>query len=648
MTTRLNESEISTTGNIIGNVIQTDNYQYANGAPFSGGGSSYGNSNVTTLLSSFGSNTISTTGNITSGYFVGNGSQLTGIVAVSSYGNSNVTTLLSSFGSNTISTTGNITSGYFVGNGSQLTGIVAVSSYGNSNVTTLLADFGSNTISTTGNITVAGNLIVQGNTIQIGNIIADAKTIQLTSFTGNAFQANGSGITVGNNDIATFTYGAVANRWLTNIGLDVVGGFSANSNGNTWSFNNNFMTAPSGAFWSSQSTTLDEYITSAPDGYINLQSLYANSNVASQVHLEHGLATIVVDNGSEYTWQFDDTGNLTLPGNTFAVNYANGNPVTINSSSYGNSNVTTLLSSFGSNTISTTGNITSGYFVGNGSQLTGIVAVSSYGNSNVTTLLADFGSNTISTTGNITSGNITAGNLIVQGKTIQLTSFTGNAFQANGSGITVGTVDIATFTYGAVANRWLTNIGLDVVGGFSANSNGNTWSFNNNFMTAPSGAFWSSQSTTLDEYITSAPDGYINLQSLYANSNVASQVHLEHGLATIVVDNGSEYTWQFDDTGNLTLPSGGNLIVSGAIVGSGASPAPSLSGFSSVNTTTLSATGNVSGNNISATTAFQLPVYANTTVRDAAISSPAIGMLIVVGNIYQGYNGSAWGNITLT
>jgi hypothetical protein len=613
MTTRLNESEISTTGNIIGNVIQTDNYQYANGAPFSGGGSSYGNSNVTTLLSSFGSNTISTTGNITSGYFVGNGSQLTGIVAVSSYGNSNVTTLL--------------------------------------------ADFGSNTISTTGNITVAGNLIVQGNTIQIGNIIADAKTIQLTSFTGNAFQANGSGITVGaNDDIATLTYGAVANRWLTNIGLDVVGGFSANSSGNTWSFNNNFMTAPSGAFWSSQSTTLDEYITSAPDGYINLQSLYANSNVASQVHLEHGLATIVVDNGSEYTWQFDDTGNLTLPGNTFAVNYANGNPVTINSSSYGNSNVTTLLSSFGSNTISTTGNITSGYFVGNGSQLTGIVAVSSYGNSNVTTLLADFGSNTISTTGNITvAGNlivqgntIQIGNIIADAKTIQLTSFTGNAFQANGSGITVGTVDIATFTYGAVANRWLTNIGLDVVGGFSANSNGNTWSFNNNFMTAPSGAFWSSQSTTLDEYITSAPDGYINLQSLYANSNVASQVHLEHGLATIVVDNGSEYTWQFDDTGNLTLPSGGNLIVSGAIVGSGASPAPSLSGFSSVNTTTLSATGNVSGNNISATTAFQLPVYANTTVRDAAISSPAIGMLIVVGNIYQGYNGSAWGNITLT
>jgi hypothetical protein len=41
---------------------------------------------------------------------------LTGISA-SGYGNSNVVTLLASFGSNTISTTGNITAGNFVGGG---------------------------------------------------------------------------------------------------------------------------------------------------------------------------------------------------------------------------------------------------------------------------------------------------------------------------------------------------------------------------------------------------------------------------------------------------------------------------------------------------------------------------------------------------
>lgn len=56
--------------------------------------------------------------------------------------------------------------------------------------------------------------------------------------------------------------------------------------------------------------------------------------------------------------------------------------------------------------VSATGNITGSYFIGNGSQLTGISAGSSYGNSNVVTLLAAFGSNSISTTGNITAANL--------------------------------------------------------------------------------------------------------------------------------------------------------------------------------------------------------------------------------------------------
>ena len=168
-----------------------------------GGNGNYGNSNVVTLLAGFGSNTVVTTGNITAGYVLGNGSQLTGLPAT--YGNSNVATLLAGFGSNTVSTTGNITGGnilgganvnatthtgttaslsgnvtggnivtagqvsatgnitgsFFVGNGSLLTGIAA-SSYGNANVAANLAAFGSNPVSTTGNVT-AGNFI--GNVV---------------------------------------------------------------------------------------------------------------------------------------------------------------------------------------------------------------------------------------------------------------------------------------------------------------------------------------------------------------------------------------------------------------------------------------------------------------------------------------------------
>ena len=63
--------------------------------------------------------------------------------------------------------------------------------------------------------------------------------------------------------------------------------------------------------------------------------------------------------------------------------------------------------------ISATGNITGNYILGNGSQLTGLPAT--YGNSNVTSLLAAFGSNTISTSGTVTSGNITGSNILTGG-----------------------------------------------------------------------------------------------------------------------------------------------------------------------------------------------------------------------------------------
>ena len=66
-------------GTVSANVVQTDNYQYANGQPFAGGGGNYGNSNVATFLADFGSNTISTTGDVTANAFVGDGSQLTNL-----------------------------------------------------------------------------------------------------------------------------------------------------------------------------------------------------------------------------------------------------------------------------------------------------------------------------------------------------------------------------------------------------------------------------------------------------------------------------------------------------------------------------------------------------------------------------------------
>jgi hypothetical protein len=125
----------------------------------------------------------------------------------------------------------------------------------------------------------------------------------------------------------------------------------------------------------SATDTLD--IFSDVDEYNGITASTTATNILNQ-----GNVGIVTSSGNaNLAWTFDDTGNLTLPGNTFAVNYANGTPVDISggSSTYGDSNVATLLSSFGSNTISTTGNVTAGFFTGNGAGLTGVIASGNVG-----------------------------------------------------------------------------------------------------------------------------------------------------------------------------------------------------------------------------------------------------------------------------
>ena len=72
-----------------------------------------GNVNTTGLISATG--TITSGANIIGSFFVGNGSALTGIAT--SYGNANVAANLAAFGSNPISTTGNVTAGNFIGGG---------------------------------------------------------------------------------------------------------------------------------------------------------------------------------------------------------------------------------------------------------------------------------------------------------------------------------------------------------------------------------------------------------------------------------------------------------------------------------------------------------------------------------------------------
>ena len=91
--------------------------------------------------------------------------------------------------------------------------------------------------------------------------------------------------------------------------------------------------------------------------------------------------------------------------------------------------------------------------------------------------------------------------------------------------------------------------------------------------------------------LVAAPNSYIEFGSYNANTWMG----IDPANAFIQTDfNNNNYAWVFDNTGNLTLPVGGDLIFDGGnIVGNGASPAPSINGFDSVGAVTVSATANV-------------------------------------------------------
>ena len=154
-----------------------------------------------------------------------------------------------------------------------------------------------------------------------------------------------------------------------------------------------------------------------------------------------------------------------------------------------------------------------------------------------------------------------------------------------------------------------------------------------------------------------------------ANPNTIISAY--QGNALIQTDvNGTAKTWRFDNTGNLTLP--GNLVVATAIVASGASPAPTMSGFSSISTTgtasgnitasgnlvanvAVIATGNVSGGNIltsgliSATgniTAGNISTAGTVVIANTGASALSVTGTVFAGVFSQPVGGTALYNST--
>ena len=282
----------------------------------------------------------------------------------------------------TISATGNITGNYILGNGSQLTGITGgVTSAAGNNLNFQYNNSGAfagvpNTAFYTGN----GVIEIASAKFEAGagpsSQITVPGTAGYVSVVGNVIAGNV------NAGVITAT-GNIAGNYILGNGSQltgVTGSATPGGSANSIQFNNG------GALGG-----ITDAFHYTANGITEISKVKFSSTAAG-----------------------GGSGELFVPGTAGYVSVV-GNVIA--------GNVTTV------GQVSATGNITGDYFIGNGSQLTGLPAT--YSNANVSTFMAAFGSNTISTTGNITSGNIfTAGVVSATG------NITGSYILGNGSQLT--------------------------------------------------------------------------------------------------------------------------------------------------------------------------------------------------------------------
>ena len=348
--------------------------------------------NSTTGNVTFGN--ISTTGNVTGNYFIGNGSLLTGLAAT--YSNANVSSYLASgLNDANIVTQANVAGAFIVGDGSALTNVNlagldgytgnitggnisvagnitgnirnATGGYGNADVQQVLqtysGTFTAATVSTTGNIT--GNFLF-GNGSQLSGINAQGNYSNanvaafLPTYSGNIGAGN---ISAAGNIVAVRYSGDGSG--LTNLPAGILAGnLTGNIAGNGFGITSVTTLTSSGNITGANITG-----THFGSG-VNLTGIIANIQAGAGISVStaNGVATVT-----------------------------NNNPTP-----YGNAQVTSLLAGFGSNTISTTGNIT-GRFVGNGATLSSIVTSIAAGSG--ISINATTGAVTITATGGGGGGN---------------------------------------------------------------------------------------------------------------------------------------------------------------------------------------------------------------------------------------------------
>ena len=391
---------ISTAGNVTGGYILGDGSQLTN-LPVQPG--TYGNANVAAYLPTY-------TGNINGAYILGDGSQLTNLpVQPGTYNDSNVAAYLPTYTGNVaagnISATGNLTGTYILGNGSQLTNLpVQPGTYNDSNVAAYLPTY-------TGNV-AAGNILISAD----GAIVSPNSSL---TFDGDGQVVVNSGYVTSTGDLDFYTNSATE---YSEIWLHDAGDIEIRTNGNTgptWTFGKTGnLSAPGNISVTGNITGV--YMLGNGSQLTNLPiqpGTYNDSNVAAYL--------------PAYTGNIS-AGNISATGNVTAANFigdvignVSGSAATATSAttattagtvttnaqpnitSVGTLSSVTVTGNVAGGNLIATGNLTGTYILGNGSQLTNLpVQPGTYDNANVAAYLPSY-------TGNISAGNISVtGNIV--------------------------------------------------------------------------------------------------------------------------------------------------------------------------------------------------------------------------------------------
>ena len=425
------------------------------------------NANALQVVGPVEANSVTVTGDITttSGFFRGNGAFLTGLP--SAYTDANVAAFMPTYlptysgnlGAGNITATGNVSGNQLISgtNGIRLSGNTL--STANSVMTIDPLGDGS---ALTGNVSVLGNLSVAGTlTFNNSNITSTNNLVwQAANNATTQAAAAGGGLSVGPGatPYATWTYNPTTPEWVSNIAIRATGGVNvggplsgattgaftgvitaqsfAGDGGNLSNISGANVTGTVGnAVFAINSTQANQANTATSATFATISEQANTANTATFATLS-GSANTANTATLAATATFANTAN-SVAGANVSGQVANALVSgTVYTAAQPNiTSVGTLTGLDVAGNIIATANVQAGYFIGDGSQLTGLQ--SGYTNANVADYLA---SDTI-TTDIITTGNSSVGNLTVSGQTSL--GFAGNVLITGGN---VGQVLGATGT----------------------------------------------------------------------------------------------------------------------------------------------------------------------------------------------------------